>query len=63
LTASGRAALREWAGEPAAPPQLRDELVLKIFAGGDPDSLAPERIAYHRALIEVMERLTPARTA
>jgi PadR family transcriptional regulator, regulatory protein AphA len=95
LTAGGRAALHEWAAEPAAPPQLRDELVLKIFAGGDPESLAPERllwhgaklaelegylaevtdaddealrasrnaliagIAYHRALIEVMERLRP----
>lgn len=104
LTPSGRAALREWARQPASPPQLRDELVLKIFAGGDPDSLAPERlhwhkaklaelegylaeladageghlqasrnallagIAYHRALIEMMERLTaretgPARSA
>lgn len=49
LTASGHAALREWAAEPAAPPQLRDELVLKIFAGGDPDSLAPERLAWHEA--------------
>lgn len=99
LTTSGRAALREWAREPPAPPQLRDELVLKIFAGGDPESLAPERllwheakvaelegylaeigevdeeqlaashltliagIAYHRALIEVMERLGAARTS
>ena len=34
LTDVGREALREWADEPvAAPPQLRDELLLKIFAG------------------------------
>lgn len=99
LTASGRRALRAWAREPAAPPQLRDELVLKLFAGADPESLAPERllwhqaklaelegylaeidgaeeerlqasrntllggIAYHRAMIEVMESLRAARTA
>ena len=99
LTARGRVALREWASEPPAPPQLRDELILKLFAGGDPDTLAPERlawhrsklvelegylaevedageerqqgsrntlhagIAYHRAMIEVMERLRAARTA
>ncbi|HEY1853014.1 MAG TPA: helix-turn-helix transcriptional regulator [Solirubrobacterales bacterium] len=97
LTAAGRAALREWAAEPPAPPQLRDELVLKLFAGGDPEALAPERllwhesklaelegylaelaesederlqasrntvltgIAYHRAMIELMERLRAGR--
>jgi DNA-binding PadR family transcriptional regulator len=98
LTAGGRAALREWAAEPtASPPQLRDELVLKLFAGADPGGLVEERltwhrakleelegymaeasgadslegtrnsilvgIAYHRAMIDLMERLTAARTA
>ena len=34
LTDAGRKALRDWADQPqAAPPQLRDELLLKIFAG------------------------------
>jgi PadR family transcriptional regulator AphA len=56
LTASGRAALREWAREPAAPPQLRDELVLKLFAGGDGAALAPERRAWHEAKIAELER-------
>jgi DNA-binding PadR family transcriptional regulator len=55
LTASGLAALREWAREPAAPPQLRDEMVLKIFAGADPDSFAPERIAWHEAKLAELE--------
>lgn len=55
LTASGREALREWAREPAAPPQLRDELVLKIFAGGDGAALAPERLAYHQAKVAELE--------
>jgi PadR family transcriptional regulator, regulatory protein AphA len=55
LTPRGRAALRDWAREPAAPPQLRDELVLKIFAGGDPESLAPERFAWHRGKLAELE--------
>ena len=55
LTARGRAALRQWASEPAAPPQLRDEMVLKFFAGGDPDALGPERIAWHEAKLAELE--------
>jgi PadR family transcriptional regulator AphA len=55
ITPRGRTALREWASEPAAPPQLRDELILKIFAGGDPDSLTPERIAWHEAKLAELE--------
>ena len=40
LTEAGRAALAAWAAEPiAAPPQLRDELMLKVFAGADPSAL------------------------
>jgi DNA-binding PadR family transcriptional regulator len=49
LTEAGRAALREWADDPgAAPPQLRDEVMLKVFAGADPAPLAPARLAWHR---------------
>lgn len=56
LTARGRSALREWAREPAAPPQLRDELVLKLFAGGDPQALGPERMVWHQAKVAELER-------
>jgi len=48
LTDEGRAALAAWAGEAtAAPPQIRDELVLKLFAGADPGPLLKERVAWH----------------
>jgi len=50
LTDKGREALAAWAEEPAAsPPQLRDELMLKVFAGADPEPLLAPRIAWHRA--------------
>jgi PadR family transcriptional regulator AphA len=49
LTEEGRTALRDWAAEPsAAPPQLRDELLLKVFAGADPAPLLEARAAWHR---------------
>jgi PadR family transcriptional regulator, regulatory protein AphA len=49
LTDEGRAALREWAAKPtAAPPQMRDEHLLKVFAGADPAPLREERAAWHR---------------
>lgn len=49
LTGEGRDALRRWAAEPtAAPPQLRDEHVLKAFAGADGRPLLEERAAWHR---------------
>jgi DNA-binding PadR family transcriptional regulator len=48
LTAKGREALVAWAREPvASPPQLRDEAVLKVFAGGDPVALMESRAAWH----------------
>jgi DNA-binding PadR family transcriptional regulator len=55
LTEEGRRALRAWADEPsAAPPKLRDEFVLKVFAGADPGQMVEERIAWHRAkLVEL----------
>jgi DNA-binding PadR family transcriptional regulator len=53
LTDAGREALRAWADDPtAAPPQLRDELLLKIFAGADPGPLLAERIGFYRAKVE-----------
>ena len=52
LTEKGREALAAWANEPAALPQLRDELMLKVFAGADPAPLLPPRIAHHRAKLE-----------
>lgn len=49
LTDQGRTALREWAAEPTAtPPQLRDEHMLKAFAGAERQPLLDERAAWHR---------------
>lgn len=49
LTDLGREALAEWAGDPiAAPPQLRDEAMLKVFAGADPKRLHDARVGWHR---------------
>lgn len=48
LTGEGRTALAAWASEAtAAPPQIRDELLLKLFAGADPRPLLEGRIAWH----------------
>jgi PadR family transcriptional regulator AphA len=56
LTEAGREALRAWAAEPtAAPPQLRDELMLKAFAGADAPELLQQRIAWHRAKQEELK--------
>lgn len=56
LTDLGREALRAWAAEPvAAPPQLRDEAMLKVFAGADPAPLMPARRAWHAAKLAELE--------
>jgi PadR family transcriptional regulator AphA len=56
LTAAGRAALKQWAGSPGlAPPQLREEGVLKIFAGGDPVAIFSERCDWHRGKLAELE--------
>jgi DNA-binding PadR family transcriptional regulator len=61
LTDAGREALRAWADDPvAAPPQLRDELLLKIFAGADPEPLVAERMAWYREKAEELENLLAA---
>ncbi len=53
LTAEGRRALRAWAEAPdGAPPQLRDEMLVKVFAGADPAPLLPARVEWHEAKLE-----------
>lgn len=49
LTEAGREALADWAADPeVGPPQLREEGVLKVFAGGDPLTFLELRRAWHR---------------
>lgn len=56
LTEQGLEALREWARSPdTAPPQLRDEGVLKIFAGADPASVFAGRRDWHLRKIEELQ--------
>lgn len=56
LTDAGRAALEEWAGEAeTSPPQLRDDAMLKIFAGADPLPLLAARLEWHRAKLAELE--------
>jgi DNA-binding PadR family transcriptional regulator len=56
LTDSGREALREWADSPiTAPPQLRDEAMLKIFAGADPRAIFTHRVEWQRAKLGELE--------
>lgn len=50
LTEEGRRALGAWAADAeVAPPQLREEAILKVFAGAKPGPLAAERRAWHEA--------------
>jgi PadR family transcriptional regulator, regulatory protein AphA len=58
LTDLGREALRAWIADPtAATPQLRDEVMLKIFAGADPAPLLPPQRAWHEAKLKELEGL------
>jgi len=58
LTERGREALVAWASDPeVAPPQLREEAILKVFAGGDPGPLAESRRAWHQAKREELTGL------
>lgn len=53
LTEAGRQALREWAADPtASPPQLKEEAVLKVFAGAESRELWESRVAWHQAKLE-----------
>lgn len=50
MTEKGREALAAWAADTSVtPPQLREEAILKIFAGADPGPLGAERRAWHEA--------------
>ena len=56
FTAEGERAIAEWAAEPtAAPPQLHDELVLKLFMGAEPGPLLEERVAWLREKLAELE--------
>jgi DNA-binding PadR family transcriptional regulator len=56
LTDRGRDALDDWrATSDVTPPQLRDEGVLKIFAGADPVPIMRRRAAWHRAKLAELE--------
>ncbi len=56
LTEEGRTALAAWAADPvAAPPQVRDEVMLKVFAGADPLVFLEPRKAYHRAKLAELQ--------
>lgn len=56
LTEKGRQALREWASEPeVAPPQLRDEGLLKVFLGADPLPILEQRQRWHEAKLAELE--------
>jgi len=58
LTDLGREALAAWIRDPAAaPPQLRDEVMLKVFAGADPAPLLPPRRSWHEAKLAELEGL------
>jgi len=56
LTDRGRDALREWTRSPtSAPPQVRDEGMLKIFAGADPAPIFAGRRDWHRAKLAELD--------
>jgi PadR family transcriptional regulator AphA len=61
MTDAGREALREWADDPrVGPPQLREEAVLKIFAGAEPGPLLDSRLAWHRGKVAELQGLLDA---
>jgi DNA-binding PadR family transcriptional regulator len=56
LTDAGRGALEAWrSSAELTPPQLREEGVLKIFAGGDPVPIIRARCDWHRAKLAELE--------
>ena len=56
LTEEGRAALATWAADPTwAPPQVRDETLLKVFAGADPLAFLEPRRTWHQEKLTELE--------
>jgi PadR family transcriptional regulator AphA len=56
LTEEGRTALMAWAEDATwTPPQMRDEGILKVFAGGDPFALFEPRRSWHREKLAELE--------
>jgi DNA-binding PadR family transcriptional regulator len=56
LTDTGREALRKWADSPGSPPsQYRDEGMLKVFAGADPNVVFAGRGDWHHAKLAELE--------
>jgi PadR family transcriptional regulator AphA len=56
LTERGREELHRWRDSPElAPPQLRDEGVLKLFAGGDPIAYSRTRRDFYAAKLAELE--------
>jgi PadR family transcriptional regulator, regulatory protein AphA len=56
LTDAGRSALERWRSSvELSPPQLREEGVLKIFAGADPVPIFRARCDWHRAKLAELE--------
>jgi DNA-binding PadR family transcriptional regulator len=56
LTETGERALEEWVhADDMAPPQLRDDGVLKIFAGADPRPILEKRRKWHEAKLAELE--------
>lgn len=56
LTAQGRAALAGWLADPGfAPPQVRDEQMLRMFLGADPRPLIEARVDWHRRKLAELE--------
>jgi DNA-binding PadR family transcriptional regulator len=63
LTDAGRNALEAWRRSPdLTPPQLREEGVLKIFAGADPIPVFRARCDWHRAKLAELEGYLEALT-
>ena len=56
LNALGKEALKAWTDAPGSPPsQYRDEAMLKVFAGADPEAAFAGRMEWHRAQLAELE--------
>jgi DNA-binding PadR family transcriptional regulator len=59
LTASGRAALDAWRGDPEVEDAVvRDASLLKLFLGGDPAALARQQLPVHERALQTYEALS-----